>query len=107
MFLISLPDTCALQEDSYIQYTSSGPREGDLLQRLETQQREANLEPLTMRCFDSFATKDDAGKEMKLGKVTGAMSLVGWIWHASLNGGGGGGGGTCCRLRCPPWTRTV
>eukprot|EP00435_Cladocopium_sp_Y103_P039921 s1639_g10.t1 len=54
------------KEDSYIQYTSSGPREGDLLQRLEAQQREANLEPLTMRCFDSFATKDDAGKEMKM-----------------------------------------
>ena len=58
MFLIS----GALQEDSYIQYTSSGPREGALLQRLEAQQREAKLEPLTMRCFDSFATKDDAGK---------------------------------------------
>ena len=54
-----------LQEDSYIQYTSSGPREGDLLQRLEAQQRNENLQlaaPLTMRCFDSFATKDDAGK---------------------------------------------
>ena len=49
------------QEDSYIQYTSSGPREGDLLQRLEAQQRN-DAAPLTMRCLDSFATKDDAGK---------------------------------------------
>ncbi|CAE7297702.1 unnamed protein product, partial [Symbiodinium sp. KB8] len=51
------------KEDTYIQYTSSGPGEGELLQRLEAAQREANAEVLTMRCLESFATKDDAGKE--------------------------------------------
>ncbi|CAK9084054.1 unnamed protein product [Durusdinium trenchii] len=51
------------KEDSYIQYTSNGPKEGELLQRLESQQREAGLEPLTMRCVDSFPTKDDVGQE--------------------------------------------
>eukprot|EP00913_Durusdinium_trenchii_P018445 g17328.t1 len=51
------------EEDSYIQYTSNGPKEGELLQRLESQQREAGLEPLTMRCVDSFPTKDDVGQE--------------------------------------------
>eukprot|EP00439_Symbiodinium_sp_Y106_P025196 s1404_g3.t1 len=49
--------------DAYIQYTSSGPGEGELLQRLEAAQREANAEVLTMRCLESFATKDDAGKD--------------------------------------------
>ncbi|CAE7261558.1 yakA [Symbiodinium natans] len=51
------------KEDAYIQYTSSGPGEGQLLQRLESAQLEAGAEVLTMRCLDSFATKDDAGKD--------------------------------------------
>ncbi|CAE7274726.1 AFC1 [Symbiodinium sp. CCMP2592] len=51
------------KEDAYIQYTSSGPGEGELLQRLEAAQREASAEVLTMRCVESFATKDDAGKD--------------------------------------------
>lgn len=50
------------KEDAYIQYTSSGPKEGELLQRLEAAQRESG-EVLTMRCLDSFATKDDAGED--------------------------------------------
>lgn len=49
--------------DSYIQYTSSGPKEGELLQKLEQAQRDAGKEVLSMRCLDSFATKDDAGED--------------------------------------------
>ncbi|CAJ1401732.1 unnamed protein product [Effrenium voratum] len=51
------------KEDSYIQYTSSGPKEGELLMRLEAAQAAQEQEVLTMRCLDSFATKDDAGQE--------------------------------------------
>lgn len=51
------------QCDAYIQYSSNGPKEGQLLQQLEKAQRDAGQEVLTMRCFDSFATKDSSGNE--------------------------------------------
>lgn len=51
------------KHDSYIQYTSNAEKEGELLQRLEKAQSSSGRELLTMRCVDSFATKDTAGVE--------------------------------------------
>lgn len=49
--------------DSYIQYTSDARKEGQVLQDLEARQREAGCEVLTMRCVDSFSTRDTTGVE--------------------------------------------
>ena len=38
--------------------------------RLEAAQAAQEQEVLTMRCLDSFATKDDAGQERRSGAVT-------------------------------------
>merc|ERR1712066_1168410 len=51
------------KHDSYIQYTSDAQKEGEILQRVEQVQHDAGKDVLTMRCFDSFATHDDAGEE--------------------------------------------
>lgn len=51
------------KSDSYIQYSSDALKEGEVLQTLEKAQAERNRPVLTMRCIDSFATKDAAGGE--------------------------------------------
>jgi len=51
------------RNDSYIQYTSDAQKEGALLQTLEKAQLRTGKPVLTMRCFDSFKTKDNAGAE--------------------------------------------
>eukprot|EP00927_Polykrikos_kofoidii_P025469 TRINITY_DN22865_c0_g2_i1.p1 TRINITY_DN22865_c0_g2~~TRINITY_DN22865_c0_g2_i1.p1 ORF type:complete len:480 (+),score=78.36 TRINITY_DN22865_c0_g2_i1:107-1546(+) len=51
------------KHDSYIQYTSDAKKEGELLQSLERGQVEAGRPVLTMRCLDSFPTRDDANQE--------------------------------------------
>lgn len=51
------------KHDTYIQYTSDGQKEGEMLQKVEQVQLDAGREVLTMRCLDSFETRDDAGSE--------------------------------------------
>jgi len=51
------------KNDTYIQYTSDAQKEGTLLQKVERAQAAAGKDVLTMCCYDSFATTDDAGRE--------------------------------------------